>query len=235
MGCLVRITEKRRPWGLAGRVEGIDEEENARRTWQREGESEREREREKERVRERERIERVEGPEGFCRKAPARFHGHRVYTPPLPRKEGYISHSNAPSPLQSLHLVLSPFVLRALLPTFRVPLPGILLCPFFSFLLSFGLSRVSFSASRRDATLRLRGISYVYPEDDDYDDDNDDDDDAAIASHLAHDFPTFRRNSTRSEFRPRDSRRLSAFFVASLTQLNRNFDAAFFDHLCPTR
>lgn len=46
-----------------------------------------------------ERMVAVEGPpEGVWRKAPARFHGHRVYTPPLPRKEGYISHSNAPVP-----------------------------------------------------------------------------------------------------------------------------------------
>lgn len=49
---------------MAGRVEGIDEEENARRTWQREGDSEIERERERESELERDRERGCENERG---------------------------------------------------------------------------------------------------------------------------------------------------------------------------
>ena len=82
---------------------------------------------------------RVGGREdGGCRRAVGGSSGERrlrvsmdtVYIRPLFReKKGIYPIPTHRSPLQSLHLVLSPFVLRALLPTFDSSAPGIL-CPF---------------------------------------------------------------------------------------------------------
>jgi len=63
-----------------------------REKWQREWESEREKEKERD--------GNLSKAEGLWQKALARFHGHRVCTPPLPRNtgestKGYVSHSNA--------------------------------------------------------------------------------------------------------------------------------------------
>lgn len=138
----------------AGRVEESEEEEDASRGW------------------EGERMEAVEGPpEGLCRKAPARFHGHRVYTPPLPRKEGYISHSNAPVP---------PLVTPSRSVTVRSPRPAAhfrLLCARNPLPLSLSFSPLSLPPLPSLPSLSLsfslslslsphHEISYAYPNDD---------------------------------------------------------------------
>lgn len=83
---------------------------------------------------------RVGGREdGGCRRAAGGSSGERrlrvsmdtVYIRPLFReKKGIYPIPTHRSPLQSLHLVLSPFVLRALLPTFDSSAPGISSAPF---------------------------------------------------------------------------------------------------------
>lgn len=73
-------------------------EEESKRTGERQRERKRERGRELEKERQRTGTRRR--AEGLQRKAPARFHGHRVYTPPLPHVTGGIcpipAHSRPP-------------------------------------------------------------------------------------------------------------------------------------------
>lgn len=73
-------------------------EEESKRTGERQRERKRERGRELEKERQRTGTRRR--AEGLQRKAPARFHGHRVYTPPLPHVTGGIcpipTHSRPP-------------------------------------------------------------------------------------------------------------------------------------------